>query len=44
MLGSTSPTVVLNSLESVREAWLKKANDYAGRPDFYSCKSTPAKA
>jgi len=37
MMGSC-PTIVLNGLQTVRQAMIKQAEDFAGRPDFYSFK------
>ncbi|XP_060075258.1 cytochrome P450 1A1-like [Ylistrum balloti] len=36
-MGST-PTIVLNGLKTIRSAMIKQAEDFAGRPDFYSFK------
>lgn len=36
-MGST-PTIVINGLKTVRLAMIKHAEDFAGRPDFYSFK------
>ena len=32
------PTVVLNGIKTIRKALIKQADDFAGRPDFYSFK------
>ena len=35
----TKPAIVLCSLDAVREAYISKQNDFAGRPKTYSCMS-----
>ncbi|KAK3610296.1 hypothetical protein CHS0354_029762 [Potamilus streckersoni] len=37
MLGSC-PTIILNGLQTIKQALVKQAEDFAGRPNFYSFK------
>ncbi len=42
LITGSEPVVILNSVESYREALVTKQNDYAGRPNLYSCEFSSA--